>query len=351
MICRGYRLVAAAFLLFSCAIAGIGQTQPNPMAWAIVNGQVLTADQVKAFSADELKTLELRRLLAEKTFERDKQEVYERSLETLIAKTLIEAEAKKRGLTAEALVVVEVDSKVAQPTDTEINDYYEAHKAQIDIPRDSALPQIRTFLWQERRAVLHDAFVEKLRKAGNVQSLLVTPRIHVDASGSPAKGPVDARVTIVEFADFECPFCIASFPTMQQIEKDYGGRIRVVYRQFPLASHPHAQIAALASLCAFEQHKFWEMHDALFQDSSHIDVAGLKQKASALHLAMPAFDGCLDSFKYVDTVNKDLQAGVDAGVNGTPTFFINGRVLMGNAPYEAIRKIVDEELQKPPNQN
>jgi protein-disulfide isomerase len=116
--------------------------------------------------------------------------------------------------------------------------------------------------------------------------------------------------------------CAAVFPTLKQLEANYGSKIRIVFRQFPLSTiHPHAQKAAEASLCAAEQQKFWELHDAMFQDPRHLDVAALKQKASALKLDSAAFNTCLDTSKHAESVKKDIFEGVKAGVTGTPAIF------------------------------
>jgi protein-disulfide isomerase len=172
-------------------------------------------------------------------------------------------------------------------------------------------------------------------------------RTEIATAGYPARGPATAQVTIVEFSDFECPFCGRLFPTLKAVEKIYVGRVRIVYRQFPLRKlHPRAQKAAEASLCAGEQGRFWEMHDSMFSDQEHLTVDALKARAVELKLDTATFNACLDSGKEVAAVDRDIVDGARAGVTGTPTLFINGRKLVGNQPFAAIQAVIEDELQR-----
>jgi protein-disulfide isomerase len=167
----------------------------------------------------------------------------------------------------------------------------------------------------------------------------------VTAEGHPSRGPKEAPVTIVEFSDFECPYCGGLYPTLKQIEENYKDKIRIVYRQFPLNNiHPNAQKAAEASLCANEQGKFWQFHDAMFLDQKNLSVDALKAKAATLAMNTQTFSSCLDSGKHAAAIQESLSEGSKAGVDGTPALFINGRFLGGNQPYEEIAKIIDDEL-------
>jgi protein-disulfide isomerase len=175
-------------------------------------------------------------------------------------------------------------------------------------------------------------------------------RTEIDTAGHPARGSATAPVTIVEFSDFECPFCGRLFPTLKAVENIYLDRVRIVYRQFPLRRiHPLAQKAAEASLCANEQGRFWEMHDSLFGDQEHLTVDALKARAVALKLDTAAFNACLDSGKAVAAIDKDIADGMKAGVTGTPTMFINGRMMVGAQPYAQIQAVIEDELQRKKN--
>lgn len=161
------------------------------------------------------------------------------------------------------------------------------------------------------------------------------------------KGNLDAPVIIVEFSDFQCPFCAAFYQnTLPKIEENYikTGKVKFVFRDFPLPSHVNAQKAAEAAECAGEQNKFWEMHNMIFDNQEKIGIADLKQNAKFLGINVAAFDGCLDSGKYADEVKKDLNDGSVAGVSGTPTFFINGEKLVGAQSFSVFEGIIERKL-------
>ena len=206
---------------------------------------------------------------------------------------------------------------------------------------------IRDYLAQRRRDDAYSTFTNKLRQDYKIENYLEPLRSSVGIQGYPAKGSATASVTLVEFSDFECPYCGAQFPILKKIEAEYADRIRVVFRQMPLTNvHPHAEKAAEASLCANEQQKFWELHDAMFQDNKNLDVNALKQKASALKLDTQAFNACLDSSKYEQAVMKNVHKETRLGVTGTPAMFINDRFFNGVQPYKDIAKVINEELER-----
>lgn len=167
----------------------------------------------------------------------------------------------------------------------------------------------------------------------------------VSADDDPQKGPANAKVTIIEFSDFQCPFCARAQPTLEQIFQTYGSKVRLVYRDFPLSFHQNAQKAAEAAECADEQGKFWEYHDILFANQNALDTESLKKYAAELKLDSQKFNSCLDSGKYGQEVKKDFSDGQSAGVQGTPAFFINGRLVSGAQPFENFKAIIDEELK------
>jgi protein-disulfide isomerase len=170
--------------------------------------------------------------------------------------------------------------------------------------------------------------------------------VEVSPDDDPAIGPADAPVLIVEFSDFQCSFCGRfARETLGQILDSYGDRVRFVFRSFPLLSiHPQAQKAAEAAQCANDQGKFWEYHDLLFQNQQALDEESLKGYARQLDLDMAAFTDCLDTERHFTEVQHDLTDGQSYGVTGTPTFFINGRLLRGAQPFSAFQAVIDEEL-------
>jgi protein-disulfide isomerase len=171
-------------------------------------------------------------------------------------------------------------------------------------------------------------------------------RFRVPLSSAPIKGSDSAQVTIVEFSDFQCPFCSRVNPTLKQVEDKYGDKVRVVFRNFPLLQiHPNAAKAAEAASCAADQGKFWEMHDKLFANQQKLAVEDLKVHATDLGLKADVFNQCLDSGQKEAEWKKDMNEGTSYGLTGTPAFFINGRLISGAQPLEAFTAIIDEELE------
>ncbi|NIW36059.1 MAG: thioredoxin domain-containing protein [Gemmatimonadetes bacterium] len=164
----------------------------------------------------------------------------------------------------------------------------------------------------------------------------------------PSRGPADASVTVVEFTDYQCPFCTRHFEqTYPLLMQQYGDRIRYAVRNFPLVRiHPHAAKAAEAAECAHDQGRFWEYHDRLFENNAALDVESLKRYAADLDLEVSQFNKCLDSGRKSEIVARDLEDGSRLGVRGTPTFFINGRILVGAQPYPVFRDAVELALQQ-----
>ncbi|MBL8921757.1 MAG: thioredoxin domain-containing protein [Myxococcaceae bacterium] len=163
---------------------------------------------------------------------------------------------------------------------------------------------------------------------------------------SPSRGPKLAKVTIVAWSDFQCPFCSRVVPTLKQIEDTYAKDVRVMFRHQPLPFHNNAKIAAEASMAAHEQGKFWPMHDKLFANQQALDRASIERYAQELGLDMGKFKAALDSSKFAKKVEADSAEGMQVGANGTPTFFINGREFVGAQPFEAFKGIIDEEIKK-----
>ena len=155
-----------------------------------------------------------------------------------------------------------------------------------------------------------------------------------------------ADVIIVEYSDFECPFCSRHHPTMLQIAEEYGDKVAWVYRHFPLSFHPEATPAALASECASEQGKFWEYADELFANQTLLSADYYGQLAGELGLNQNKFDECLSSKKYQAVVDAQTSSGAAAGVNGTPATFINGQLVSGAVPFASLKTIIDAELTK-----
>jgi protein-disulfide isomerase len=272
-------------------------------------------------------------------------EIRSRALESLIQERLVEAEAKKKGVTPEKLLEEALGDAFAEPTDAEIEAFYLAQRDRIQRPLADVKGPIRDALRDARRQSARQAYVDRLRAAAKVEVYLRPPRVEVAADPSRLRGDPAAPVTIVEFSDFQCPFCARVQPTLQQVLEKYQGRVNLSYRDFPLSTiHPNATKAGEAARCAGEQGKFWEYHDRLFADISKLDPKSLAEHARSLGLDGGKFDACLESGKFRPLVERDQQEGAQAGVTGTPGFFINGVALSGAQPAAEFERIIEAEL-------
>ncbi len=266
-------------------------------------------------------------------------------LEELIRKKVVEAEAKKRGISTDKLYEEEADSKVSDPNDAEINGYYLAAKAQLNQPLQEIRPQLQKLVKLLKIAVARQAYADSLRAKAEVNVMLRPPQVEVSYDPARVRGDPKAPVTIVEFSDFQCPYCKKAATTINDLLSKYKGRVNLAFRDFPLREiHPQAQMAAEAARCACDQGKFWEFHDALFADQSKLDEAGLIAQARVLGLNERSFQSCLTSGKFKAKIEADLQDGSRVGVSGTPGFFINGVFLSGAQPQAEFERIIDNEL-------
>jgi protein-disulfide isomerase len=272
-------------------------------------------------------------------------DVTDQVLKALIQEKLLRMEAEARGVGPDELLETEVDSRVEEPSDERISAFIQERGLQGSLDRLG--PQVSAYLRNQSRQALLEAFITDLESRYPVERRLEPLRMNVASEGSPSRGPRNAPVTIVEFSDFQCPYCLVFHNTLRQVEETYGDEVRWVYRQFPLTSiHPRAYDAALASLCAEEQGRFWEMHDAMFANQHALERDQLKSTARELGLDGDEFDKCLDLDEYAEEVQADLEAGQALGVQGTPASFINGRFVNGAKPLEEVTAIIDEELAR-----
>jgi protein-disulfide isomerase len=272
------------------------------------------------------------------------------ALDAIVADMLIEQAAKSGGTTPEQYVNAEIGKRLKPVTDTDVLTFFQQNQNQMQGRGLTAMaPAIRRFLEEQRREEARQALVADLRRAGPaVTVLLDAPRREVAvAADDAALGAANAPVTIVEFSDFQCPFCQRVAPTLKRITETYGDKVRVVWKDFPLTSiHPEAFKAAEAGNCAREQGKFWEYHDRLFANQQALQPDALKAHAAAVGLDTAQFNACLDSAKYSDRVQEHIGAGARLGINSTPALFINGRPVTGAQPYEVFARIIDEELAR-----
>jgi protein-disulfide isomerase len=268
------------------------------------------------------------------------------AVDDLVGEKLLAQQSKALGITSAALMDKEIGSKIATVTEADVLEWYKANPGRVQgAPIDQVRAPIRSLLTQERTQTVFQAYVDQLKAKTPVRIMLDPPREKVAVAGSPAKGLASAPIELIEFSDFQCPFCLRAYPTINQVLSTYGDKIRMVYRHYPLPSHPNARPAAEASQCAAEQGQFWPYYEKLFADQTKLSDGDLKQTAAALGMDAARFNACVDSRKYKDRVDIDIRDGNEVGVSGTPAFFINGRMLTGAQPFDAFKRIIDEELE------
>jgi protein-disulfide isomerase len=268
------------------------------------------------------------------------------ALDDIVATKLMDDAAKAQGIDRSALIEKEVTSKIATVTDVDVQNWYTANQSRVQgAPLDQVRQPITQYLTQQRMQAAREAYLDTLRAKTSILVMLDPPRQTFTASNSPAKGPATAPIEMIEFSDFQCPFCLRANPTVTQVLSTYGDKIHFVYRHYPLPNHPNARPAAEAAACAAEQGKFWQYHDALFANPAKLSDADLKQRAAEIGLDTTAFNSCVDTHKTKSIVETDQKAGEEAGVDGTPAFFINGRMVSGAQPFDVFKKMIDDELR------
>jgi protein-disulfide isomerase len=272
------------------------------------------------------------------------------ALEGIIADMLLAEEAKKKGMSPDAYVESEIAKRVKPVSDAEVVTFYQSNVNQMQgRSLEQMTPAINRYLTDQQNATARSALVAELKKAGPaIRVSLDPPRQTVNlAATDPAVGAASAPVTLVEFSDFQCPFCQRVEPTLKQLRDKYGDKLRIVWKDFPLTQiHPQAFKAGEAGHCAGEQGKYWEYHDRLFANQQALQPADLKKHAADLGLDAAAFATCLDSSKFGERVRDGVSQGTSLGVNSTPTIFINGRRLSGAQPLEVFVAVIDEELSR-----
>ena len=262
----------------------------------------------------------------------------------LVDNMLLLDEAKKRQVGPEEIIRAEISDKVHPPTEAEVAKFFEENKARINSDLNSVRNQVVVYLEDQDKQRLEHDLSDRLRKNANIRWLITEPPQpvqNISVDDDPARGAVNAPVTVVEFTDFQCPACAAMHPVLDEVLKSYGDKVRFVVRDFPLNQHQNARKAAEAADAANAQGKFFEYIAILFQHQSALDVPSLKKYASDLGLDRAKFDAALDRGVYAAEVKHDMEDGEIYGVGSTPTIFINGvqlRTLSADGLREAIDK-------------
>lgn len=338
-------VIVLAFAVISACTGEQARAKPNivhkdaprPGVVARIGGEDITEDML--MGDDKMDFFELRKR---------EYELRMNQINKIMVDKLIGAEAKKAGMSIDDFV----NKKIVQG-DVKISDKdYKKFVADKHIPESQLNPQIKeriiSYMQGTKKQELIQAYIGKLTKNSPVEVYFNRPKlmVNVEAGNGPSTGSEKAPVTVVEFSDFQCPFCARAAETVSELKKKYGDKVRIAFRHFPLPMHKDARGAAEASLCVNDQGggKFWKYHDILFKNQDKLDAANLAKFAKEAGADEKKFKECVDGKKFAAAVQKDMEYGEKVGVKSTPTFFINGQLLSGALPIESFSETVDEEL-------
>jgi protein-disulfide isomerase len=271
------------------------------------------------------------------------------ALDEFIEEYLLERQAKAENVTVDQLLELHVNNAIAKdPPEDMLRLYYEAVNPQASY--DQLKVQLVEHLRKIRLAKAKTAYMQSLHSNAHVTIALQAPRADISLKNAAVRGSADAPVVLVEYADYECPYCQQVQPAVDTVIGEYKGKVAFIFKDLPLPMHANAPKAAEAARCAETQGKFWEYHDLLLAQKQ-LDPAKLKEYARDLKLDTAAFDKCLDTGARSELVNAQSAEAQALGITGTPSFFINGRATFGNLTVEQLRQIIDEELALTPSQS
>lgn len=323
------------------ADAQAADAQPDDSAPVQVAAQI----KDRTITVEELDDFIKEELFARATSNRDPGKLYEVRSQTALRyleQQVVEEAAAAANLSPEDFVSQQIDA-AGGVTDEEVTAYYEENLDRMGgADLEDLKERIATYLRAQRGAEV----VTELRETAGAVVLLEPTRVEVEAIG-PAQGPDDAAVTIIEFSDFECPYCQRVVPTVKQILEKYPDQVRLVFRHLPLHTiHTRAQAAAEAAVCAGNQDQFWEYHDVLFENNRAFSDEDLERYATDLGLEIEAFKKCVSERESQQLVDADAATAETLGLTGTPAFFVNGIPMTGAQPLEKFSAIIDKEIDR-----
>lgn len=335
-------------LIFSFALSSCSEGQSNPVyqykapakdGLALRMGNIsITLDEMNKGIESELYEGE------QKLFE-----IKFNKLRTILMEKIMDSDPRKKGLSNDEYLEKFIVSKI-KVSDKEMNDFIKER----NIPKDQLTPELKerinNFILMQKKSEAVEKWLGEYSKKNPIEIFVEKPKrptFNVDLKNSPILGQESAPVTIVEFSDFQCPYCAKASEIIHEVKKKYGNKVKVVFKQYPLPFHKDAKKAAVASLCANEQggDKFWKLHDLMFKDQANLAINGLKEMAKKVGVKQSEFEACLDSDKYLAQVEEEIGQGQDIGVKSTPTFFVNGMLVSGAQPIEVFSEIIDSELK------
>ena len=337
-------------ILFACsrtvdvaALPGDAVAGSSTTTLASWTGGAITQAQVEEEAKAELIALEVEYL-------QSRHEVLQQTAHRLVINEAMGERAKADDMELDPWLEKAVSSRIAPATEDEIQAFYAQYKSQMGGQELEAVrSQVVAAIEQQRGAEAARALVAELYDAYKIEVDVPypeMPRIPMEEAGNPSLGPEDAEITIVEFAEYECGYCSRAKITIDRLMEEYKGRIRLVYRDFPLQFHERAIPAAVAANCAGEQSLYWEMHNKLLSGQANLDDESLANYAESSGVDMDQWRACVAKPEVqVQEIMADMEAGAKAGVTGTPAFFVNGIFLSGALPYEAFKELIDRELE------
>jgi protein-disulfide isomerase len=313
-----------------------GPANADDPAVAKIGEEVITASELEVLTGSSLVAL--------------RQQIYDTQVSKLEAEIylrLVQKAAAAEGMTEGEYLRKRIDEMVAEPDEGEIVKLMSQYRSQLAADDLQARAQVVQVLSQREKQQRSQDLRQVLFAEAGVEILLEPPRVEVAvADGTPFRGPIDAPIVLIEYTDFQCPFCTRVQPTLDELMKRYEGQIRHVFKNLPLPMHKEAQLAGVASLCAQDQGKFWEYHDWLFANQRTLSRESMVAQAGVMGMDAEVFTSCIDRGAYLAVVRADMAEANSFGITGTPGFLINGRVLTGSQPIEDFEAIIDSELER-----
>lgn len=271
-------------------------------------------------------------------------------LKGLILEKMMDKDPNKKGLSNDEYLDKYITKNVAI-SKKDIEKFIEERQIPKEHINDQMRDRVQKFLEMEKKKDAVEAWIAKQTTNSPVEVYFAKPArpmFDVKVGDAPYTGRVDAKVTLVEYSDFQCPYCAKGSDIIHDLQKKYGDKLKIVFKNYPLPFHNHAKVAAEAGLCANEQNTkyFWKLHDYMFKNQDKLDQDNLVKAGAEIGLNKDQFEKCITSHKYQQKVEESVAEGQEIGVKSTPTFFINGQLINGAQPIEVFADLIDEEMKK-----
>jgi protein-disulfide isomerase len=328
-------LIAAILLLCGCAV-GTASEEPTADIIARMGDRDITEADIRSLAGAALMNLE-----------QQEYDIKSRALDQFLFDALVDEKAAAANVTRDQWLTENL--AVPEPSEVDIQRVLTQYRSRLPEDENQAKLQVTQFLMQQAGQQAQADLLAKLKAEANITVFLEPPRVEPTETGhSPFRGAPDAPITIVEYTDFQCPYCERVQPVLESLRERYGDSIRHVFKNLPLPMHREADLAAQAGLCAFEQDSegFWGLHDWMFANRQNLSIETITAQAEPNGLDAAALGACLQEGRYMEAVQQDAAEANAFGITGTPGFVVNGRMLKGAQPLEAFEAIIDDELQR-----